>query len=115
MMEDIKLDEYDDSIFCEQASVDLVYPCAIITGITTLEEFEFFRKHKNDPELSIPLFCPVDGVMCEVGLLELSLTRFLTLRSIADYHVEIKRSATDSVVVDLNNPEALLKFIKIGG
>ena len=114
-MNQIELEEYDDSAFGEQASETLVYPCAILQGITTVEEFTFFKEHKNNPEISIPLYCYVDGVACRVGLLELSLTRLLTLRSISEYKLEIKRSQNDSVIIDLNNPDALLKFIKLGG
>ena len=112
-MDQIELETYDDHEYLSKMSEQLEYPCAVIEGVTTEEEFAFLRNHKNDLSVSIPLFCSVDGLMCRVGLLELSLDRFLTLRSISDYKISIYRSENDCVPIDLNDPENLINFIKL--
>lgn len=91
----------------------LVYPCILIDGVTTEEEINFFRERPFNTNTSLPLFCIVSDTVISLGALELTLFNLLDLRSIYSYNVTLCKSAENRVVLDLNDPNTLIKFIKL--
>lgn len=113
MSECVELYEYSDTEYYEAINDSVEYPCAFLGGVTTEEELQFFRSKDADESTSIKLYTSVEGIPLEIGRLELTLNSLLALRSIYDYSLVIKRAKDDEVTVNLNNPEELIKFIKL--
>lgn len=109
--ESINLSEVEDLI--EKATLN-VFPSIVIDGIKTENEFIFFHNRTvDDPEECIPMYFECEGEMVKLGLFPMTLDFLLTLRNIGDYTVTLCTSPTEKKEIDLNNPETLLKFIKL--
>lgn len=90
------------------------YPCVIVDGVTTENEFFFFRDRTIDnPEICLPMYFECEGELVQLGQFPLCLEYLLTLRSIGDYKVTLCKSEQDRTPIDLNDPNVLMKFIKL--
>lgn len=90
------------------------YPSVLIEGITSVEEFKFFHERPfSEAGQILPLYCCIEGTPVKVGNLELSMESLLSIRMISCYSLYIQFSETKNVEIDLNDPLALVKFIKL--
>lgn len=90
------------------------FPYLLVRGINTEEEFKFYQNMTVlESEVSVPVYTEVEGVPVQVMTTDLSLQFFLNLHFIADYDVFLWTSETESIRIDLNNPNQLIKFIKL--
>lgn len=111
---EVTLDEVDDMSPSGLADADSVkYPCIVIGGVTSEEEVKYFRNREVDEASSLPMYCLVEGIPLGLGGLELSLVSLLALRTLFPYKVTLYRSVNDSVEIDLNDANTLVKFIKL--
>lgn len=101
-------DGVNDSI-----SDSLSFPCILIAGIETEEEVTFFSNRKATPFMALPLYLNFHGLVKRIGEFELSLDNLLRTRSVGNYSIKLGRSADDFVDIDVNEPNTLLKFIKL--
>ena len=94
----------------------LVYPCAVLEGVTTKWEVEFLRNHKCDKEVSIPLYINFEGLILLLGQIELTMDYLLLLKyldSDSNYKLEIHRCKDNKTEIDLSDINSLIKFIKL--
>lgn len=112
MEEVVSLQEVDTFV-PKKSGEALLYPSVIIQGITTEEEVLYFHNKFSDSSRSVPLFIFFEGVYKRIGSFELSLDNLLVIRSVAKYQLKLMISEAKEVNIDLDNPEALLSFIKI--
>lgn len=117
----------DDSELAEDVALDVIelkepgsqktvmeYPSVLIEGITSVEEFKFFHERSfSEAGQILPLYCCIEGTPIKVGNLELSMESLLSIRMISCYSLYIQFSETKNVEIDLNDPLALVKFIKL--
>ena len=111
--DDIILEEFDDSEYREQILEELQYPSIFLSGITTLDEVKFFKKRAYSEDRALPIYGEIDGEYFKIGMLDLTLDSLLSLRTIFDYSIEIKYSKDEGAVLDLNNPDVLIQFIRL--
>ena len=109
--EEILLDEIDKDIALD-AGDELVFPCVILHGLDTEAEFNYFRS-KVIKNQALPLYCIINDSYYRVGMINFDLDTMLSLRQIFDYQLELRKSMDNSVILDLNDPETLIKFIKL--
>lgn len=96
------------------SGADVVYPSMLLDGVSTEEEFYFFRKREpKDKECAIPLYCTVEGKIAELGLIEISVDSLLFLRSVSDYEVSLMYSEDKKIPINLEDPETAAKFIRL--
>ena len=90
------------------------YPCVILGGVETESEFLFFMNRKVDkPDICLPMYFECEGEMVKLGQFQLDLDYLLAIRSIGKYEVTLCRSESDTTKIDLDNPDTLMKFIKL--
>lgn len=106
---DVTVLDFDDM----ETPDDVEYPHIFVDGIETTEEFAFFSNRKYDSDVILPLYCKVDNLLAKVGDMACELNAFLELRFIHDYRVFICKDANSKKEVPLDDPEALIKFIKL--
>lgn len=94
-----------------EISDQIEYPCIIVDNIKTKEEVTFFLKRKCNQAKALPFYLAFNGYVKRIGLFELTLENLLSIRSIADYRLQLYRNARESKVIDLDDPEQLIKFI----
>lgn len=111
--DDLELEEFTDDEFRAAMLKDVTYPAIFITGITTLEELEFFKNRQYNAELALPLYGELYGQIHKIGMLDLTLDSLLSLRSIFHYELELRTGIDNVVSLDLDDPETLIKFIKL--
>lgn len=97
----------------EKAWEGVEYPSLLIDGLTTEEELSFFRGRNSESKNSLPLYCVVEGTPVKVCQLEISLQTFLNFKIIGGYTIQLCRDSSNSTVIPLDKPEALVKFIKL--
>lgn len=97
----------------QQAWEEVEFPALFIEGLMTEEEFRFFRGRSSEDKNSLPLYCVVEGTPVKVCQLEVSLQSFLNFKIIGGYTIRLYKDATTSTVMQLDKPEALVKFIKL--
>ena len=113
-MEDIlNLDVCSDGSFDASVWKDIKYPCLFIDGITSEEELRFFKESSKGSDASLPLYCNVENIPLEVGSMELELHALLALKGIFDYKLALYKSADQRIPLDLNDPNVLIKFIRL--
>lgn len=110
---DVELEVCEDEDFSDQLMEQLSYPCLFLDGVETEEEVMFFKARSVESDAALPLYCRVDNIPLSLGTFELELHSLLTLRGIFDYKLTLYKSANNKVVLDLNNPEVLMKFIRL--
>lgn len=111
--ESVNLNEVDDLIEHTQISE---YPCLVIDGITTENEYIFFNQRtvkEEDKELCLPLYFNCEDSMVKITDLPMTLDSLLMLRNIGDYTLSLHRGDDDIVPIDLNDSNTLIKFIKL--
>lgn len=113
MNDEIILDECDDESFVAAMMERVEYPCVFLEGITSNEEIEFFRNHDTDEDTSVRAYCSVAGEPISLGKIDLTLHALLTIRSIFDYRISLHKNRDCVITIDLNDPETLIKFIKV--
>lgn len=111
--DDVTLEVYDDSEYKKAVSDNLNFPCVVLFGITTEEEVAFFKSRITDDEMSLPLYGDLEGQKFYIGNLELSLNTLLSIRSIYDYKLLLMKNSENSVSIDLDDADTLIKFIKL--
>lgn len=113
---DVELQELDFNCDIVATSLDrAVYPSLLIDGISTEEEFLFFKDVVKIGEgTTVPLYCTIEGVLVRVGEIELSLRVLLNLKFIGGYTVYLLKSVDSRALIDLSSPAALEKFIYLG-
>lgn len=92
------------------------YPCGIITGISSTHEVEYLKNCKCDESASLPLYINYEGLVLPMGNIELSLNYLLMLRTLdvgREYKLKIYKSEDNFTEIDLNDPNTLIKFIKL--
>lgn len=94
-----------------EISDQIEYPCIIVDNIKTKEEVTFFLKRKCNQAKALPFYLAFNGYVKRIGLFELTLENLLSIRSIANYRLRLYRNANESRVIDLDDPEQLIKFI----
>lgn len=94
-----------------EISDQIEYPCIIVDNIKTKEEVTFFLKRKCNQAKALPFYLAFNGYVKRIGLFELTLENLLSIRSIANYRLRLYRTASESRVIDLDDPEQLIKFI----
>ena len=100
----------------EKSIKDMEYPCVVIDGVSTEQEFDFFKRRTKKREgATLPLFCFVEGVSVRLGDIALDLDTFLAIREISDYKVFVYPAEGVKRKIELNDPEALIKFINFKG
>lgn len=114
MGEEVVLEEYTDDEFVEESLASIQYPCIFIEGLTNTYEIKYFSERLCDESLSYPLYCTVEGVPFKIGNFEMSLNSLLTVRRIFGYKINLHKSKDSIVNIDLDSPETLMKFIKLG-
>ena len=111
--ETVELEEVNDLLVCDDTNA-LEYPCIIISGITTENEYLFFSQRKVPEECAcLKMYFECEGEMVELGLFPLTLDFLLSLRSIGDYGIQLCYDETRSKFIDLNDATTLTKFIKL--
>lgn len=114
MEEEVFLEEYvDESLELNKKEIE--YPCVFIEGLTNTYEIEYFSKRLCNESLSFPLYCMVEGVPFNIGRFEMSLDNLLAVKRIFGYKINLHKSESSIVSIDLNDTSTLMKFIKIGG
>lgn len=90
------------------------YPCVIIDGITSNNEIVFFRNHSKKTDSSVPAYMLVSGEPVSLGYFDLVLDNLLAIREIYDYKVRLyKEKDGEGIWIDLDNPDTLIKFIRL--
>lgn len=109
--EDVELESVDLEV---KRETDVIYPSVLIDSIESEEEFRFFHNRGfGREEQAIPLYCYVDDNLTLVGKFELSVDSLLAVRAISDYDVYLMLSKDKHKQIDLDNPETMLKFVKL--
>lgn len=109
--ESIVLEEVN--VFQESSEFES-FPCVLLNGIETENEFLFFKNRTvDDPELCVPMYFECEGEKIKLGDFPLTLDFLLVLRSIGDYKVWLYTDANNRKLVDLNDANTLIKFIKL--
>lgn len=111
--DNIVLEEFDDSEYREQILEELQYPSIFLSGITTLDEVKFFKERAFSEGRALPIYGEIEGEYFKIGMLDLTLDSLLSLRAIFDYSIEIKYSKDEGAVLDLNDPDVLIQFIRL--
>lgn len=88
------------------------YPYILIEGLKTQEEFAFLRGLVEQSD-SIPAYTKVEGNLVFLMDFDFSLQVFLDLHFLGNYSIVLWKSADVSVDIDIENPEQLVKFIKL--
>lgn len=115
MQDVVELEEYTDDEFKNLNYENVVYPCIFIEGLSNTFEIKYFSERLCDESLSYPLDCEVEGVPFKIGNFEMSLDNLLAIRRIFGYNIYLHKNEDNIVKIDLNNPETLIKFIRVGG
>lgn len=110
--DEVSLQEVDISDGVNNAISDkIIYPCVIIEDIKTKEEVNFFLKRKCNPQKALPFYLLFDGYVKQLGMFELSLENLLAVRCVSNYKIRVCKSAVEQRLINVNNPDQLLKFI----
>lgn len=112
LVKSLEIAEVDEGS-SDVSSDKLVYPSIIIEGVELVEEIQFLFNYEFDASKSIPLFVKSFGVIKRIGSIELTLDAFQLIRTIADYKLTLMKTPTDMVNLDLNDPNTLIKLIKL--
>lgn len=112
LVDSLEIAEVDEG-GSDGSSDKLVYPSVIIEGIELTEEIQFLFNYEFDASKSIPLFVKSFGVIKRIGSIEFTLDAFQLIRMIADYKLTLMKTPTDKVCLDLNDPNTLIKLIKL--
>lgn len=102
----------DDSVIYEE----VVYPCLIIRGVTSMEEIDFIKRFrvKTLDTKSIYVYIANRDNVAEIGYVELTIDFLLVLEKMPSYKVSLLQSKNGKMIdVDLHNPNDLVKFISI--
>ncbi|MEY8333063.1 hypothetical protein AALB53_08165 [Lachnospiraceae bacterium 47-T17] len=113
MNDEVVLEEYNDYEFRQEMMKSVEYPSVFLTGISTLEELNFFKNRPYSENYSLPLYSIVDGQVYKIGMLDLSLDSLLSLRVIFNYEVVLLSDKDNSINLNLNDADTLIKFIKL--
>jgi hypothetical protein len=97
----------------EVYSEPLVYPCMILKGVDTIAEVLFLRKIIEESDVSLPLYCLVDGSYQKIGLSELTVQYLQILKYVGNYVVEIHKNESSVVELDLNSPDTYYNFMTL--
>lgn len=90
------------------------FPCIVIDGIETENEFIFFKDRVvDDPELCIPMYFECENEMVKIGMFPLTLDFLLVLRSIGGYSLTLYTGEDECKPIDLDDVSTLMKFIKL--
>lgn len=95
----------------KKEEISRVYPCVVIDGLTTKEEFYFFRDNSVNTINSLPLYTNALGQCVELGTIDLTFQNLLALKIMFNYRIRVCFSDTEEKIIDLNNPEHLEQFI----
>lgn len=90
----------------------VTFPYILIEGIETQEEFSFLNGLSSDSD-TIPAYTIVEDSLVPLMQFDFSLQIFLNLHFMGNYKVTLRKSADTSVPIDIENPEQLVKFIKL--
>lgn len=102
-----EIDDFSDAECTE-------YPCVIIDGIETENEFLHFRNRRvDDPDVCVPMFFECEGEMVRLGMFPLTLDFLLTIRGIGGYRITLQTDGNTQKAIDLDDAETLCKFIKL--
>lgn len=109
---EMSLEELDLNNNDEAAQIVLSYPCVIMSGVHSQEEYDFFNQagHRDN---TIPGYVEIDGVFVKMMDFDFSIDTLLKLKFLGNYTLTLYRSEDDSVPIDLENPYFLMKFIKL--
>lgn len=110
---DVDLTVIDDAEYYSMQMNNVEFPCVMIDGIDTMEEVEFFKQRICSDEKSLPLYCDCDANVVKIGNLELTFGTLLSLHMIFDYKIKLYKTPESFVTLDLNDPEVLIKFIRL--
>lgn len=108
--------EIEDIVEVENDEVDFIYPCVLLSGVTTQWELEYLSKYTCQENASLPLYVEFEGMTGLVGSMELTSNYLLTLGTISGntpYKLKILTSPTEEKEIDYKDAETLLKFIKL--
>lgn len=108
----ILLEELDLNNTDETEQTPLSYPCVIMSGIHSQEEYDFFNQAEHRDN-TIPGYVEIDGVFVKMMDFDFSIDTLLKLKFLGDYKLTLYRSEDDSVQIDLGNPDFLTRFIKL--
>lgn len=112
--DDIELESLSlNDEYLEQAMKQLPYPILILEGLTSEEEFIYFRNRPYSDSTAVPLYCYVDEIITRVGMLDFTMDSLLAIRSMGNYRLLLMKDRETEVEVRLNDPDFLSKFIKL--
>lgn len=115
MDDTIELDVYEDDSIQQEAWNEVQFPCIFIEGVTTNEEISFFRERGGNAHDAIAAYCMVENTPVSLGTFELNLRTLLMLRSIYSYKVLLMQSREETVEINLDDADVLIKFIRLTG
>lgn len=111
--ESIELEAVDDLLSFD-SSGEMEYPCIVISGITTENEYLFFSQRTvTEEDACLKMYFECEGEMVELGQFPLTLNFLLSLRSIGNYEIQLHSNASKYKIIDLNDADTLMKFIKL--
>lgn len=109
ILEEVNLQQH----YQEEAAFKMVFPCLVIDGLCSEEEFLYFKKRPFDDSVALPLYCYVDDIITHIGSLDLTMDTLLSVRSIAGYKLTLHKDREHAVEILLNRPEFLQRFIRL--
>lgn len=108
--------EIDDIIEVESEVVDYTYPCVLLSGITTQWELEYLSKYTCKEGASLPLYVKFEGMIGQVGYMELTSEYLITLGFISGktpYTLKVLMNPNEEKEIDYTDEDTLMKFIKL--
>ena len=110
------VDFLEDEIELESFSIDYTYPSVLLSGVQTEWELEYLSKYTCREDASLPLYVEFEGIIANVGNIELTSSYFITLTTLTKdnpYNIKLLLNAKEEKVIKYNEPEELVKFIKL--
>lgn len=107
--------EIEDISGTEVANEQMIYPCVVVDGVSTSAEVKMLQQPvaQAAEAVAVPLYIRIEKTPVQVGRFPLTLDRLLLMKFLGGYILTLYGEDASQIKLDLENPEQLVKFIRI--